>query len=586
MRIPMSRFFSDRTTKFDRRNPSRRQHSGLSASGFAGRLLFPFLFCALLHPGIIHSALRTGSAEGQIDPAAFEHFVNGDLYELSRDLDRAVREYERAKALQPEVTEIRIALAKAYLMMNRMEPAKAELLEIESKDAQGYFLLAESYRGLGQTDSAIWAYDQSLQQDSMYVNSMWRLAEGWQIKGDTEKVILYLKKIASLQTLSVRVHLQLAGQLFQATRYDEAISEYKRILQISPKETEALLGLGQSYEVQGDLDSAIESYRSLLELQPDNQRLRDQLIALYYKADRVDEAVKEAEKSSTFAPANQDVQKRLAILYLVQGDLHRAESLLVEYVKENPEDAEAHFHLGKIALSNEDLSKAELEFQTAVLLEDTVPDGWINLAYVYLRQDSTEKAIQTYERGIQKTNSKTELLLRLGSVYADQGQYDTALAILRRASDNRPHDSDILFALGSVYEQSGDFDRSVATFERLLRIDPDHATALNYLGYMLADKGIRLEESLEMIQRAVEHEPNNGAYLDSYGWVLYRLGRLKEAEAQLKKALEEMKIDPIIHEHLGDVYNAAGEIDKAKIEWKKSLELDPENQELKKKLGI
>jgi tetratricopeptide (TPR) repeat protein len=544
------------------------------------------VFCALLGAGVSTSAQLNQWSDQDISPSAFEHFVNGHLFELSGDLQRAVAEYEKAQSLQPDASEIRITLAEAYLRMKRPEPARTQLWQVQPRDARIYYMLGECYRASDQVDSALWAYGQAVELDSTNVDALWRLAEGWQIKRDVEKMLFYLRRLASLQSLSVPVHLQLASQLFWAKEYDQAISEYQRVLEIAPGEGKALLGLGQAYEARGDLDQAIHWYETLLELEPNNHPLREKLISLYYRTDRIDQAVKEAEKSPSVGPAGQNARKRLAILYLMQGELERAESLFVEYLKEDPGDAESYFHLGKIALSQQNLEKAKVEFQTAVSLEDTVPDGWMNLAYVYLLQDSTQQAIQTYEEGIEKSYGKAELLFRLGSLYAEQRQYDTALAVLRNASDRSPHDPNILFALGSAYEQSGDFDRAVATFERLLRIDPENASALNYLGYMLADKGIRLDESLGMIRKALEQEPDNGAYLDSYGWVLYRLGRLEEAEAQLKSAVEKMSPDPIVHEHLGDVYRAMGDSAKARQEWQEALKLDPDNRSLKEKLGI
>ena len=584
MHIPplLLRFITER--RRTRRHDGRR--TSAVAFGFKAQLLLPVVFCMCLRPGVSLSGELNPSRSFDISPAAFEHFVNAHLFELSGDLQRAVSEYEQAKSLQPDAAEIRITLAEAYLKIKRPESAKAELLEIEPKDARTYYMLGECYRTADQVDSALWAYTRVVELDSTDLDALWRLAEGWRIKGDTERVLFYLTKLASLQSLSVPIHLQLASQLFRAKEYDQAVSEYRRVLEISPGDGKALYGLGQSYEAKGDLESAIQSYSTLLQLEPPNQPLRDRLISLYYRTGRIDEAVNEAEKSTGLAPASQNAQKRLALLCLVQGDFDKAESLFVEYLKDYPGDAESHFHLGKIALSKQEMERAKVEFQTAVSLEDTVPDGWMNLAYVYLLQDSTGQAIRTYERGIEKSYGKAELLFRLGSLYAEQRQYDTALAILRSASDKSPHDPNILFALGSAYEQSGDFDRSVATFEMLLRIDPQHASALNYLGYMLADKGIRLNESLEMIRKALEREPENGAYLDSYGWVLYRLGRLEEAEMQLRRAVETMNTDPIVHEHLGDVLSAKGDAGKARQEWQEALRLDPDNQNLKKKLGI
>jgi len=121
-------------------------------------------------------------------------------------------------------------------------------------------------------------------------------------------------------------------------------------------------------------------------------------------------------------------------------------------------------------------------------------------------------------------------------------------------------------------------------FSDLLRKEPDNAPALNYLGYMYADSGVHLEESLEMIKKALTYEPDNGAYLDSYGWALYRLGRLEEAEEQIRKALDVVQSDATIHEHLGDILRARGHLDEARDHWQRAYEIDPTNPALRSKL--
>jgi len=298
----------------------------------------------------------------------------------------------------------------------------------------------------------------------------------------------------------------------------------------------------------------------------------------------MEEATEEAELLYDLKPEDIEMKRRLGALYFSQGEYEKAESLFTLYIQSNPDDPSVHFYLGKIAIQKKDFERAKKEFEKTISLEDSVLDGWQNLAGIYLYQDSTQKAISVYKEALEKVGDKTAIQFLLGSAYAQARQFDSAIVILQKASDKRPHDTRILFALGTAYEQKGEFDHAVAIFERLIQLDSTHASALNYLGYMLADKGIRLEESLNMIKMALESEPNNGAYLDSYGWVLYRLGRTREAELQIKKALEIAGDDPIIHEHLGDIYNALGETKKAKKEWKEALKLDPDNAKLKEKL--
>jgi len=110
------------------------------------------------------------------------------------------------------------------------------------------------------------------------------------------------------------------------------------------------------------------------------------------------------------------------------------------------------------------------------------------------------------------------------------------------------------------------------------------AQTLNYLGYMLAEEGIRLEESLEMIKKALEKEPENGAYLDSHGWALFKLGKMDQAEKEIRKALRFLDSDAVVYEHLGDILKAKGKKREARKYWEKALKLDPENQGLKDKL--
>jgi Flp pilus assembly protein TadD len=122
-----------------------------------------------------------------------------------------------------------------------------------------------------------------------------------------------------------------------------------------------------------------------------------------------------------------------------------------------------------------------------------------------------------------------------------------------------------------MYERMKNFDASEAEFRKVLKLNPDNANAMNYLGYMLADRNVRLEEAFQLIQKALDQEPNNGAYLDSLGWVYFRQGKLNEAESMLIRALDRIGTDPTVHDHLGDVYLKQGKTRDAIAQWQASL---------------
>jgi tetratricopeptide (TPR) repeat protein len=543
-----------------------------------------FVICGLLPNFSIAETQEKEKPEKGKSHEAFQHFVNGDLYELSGEIENAIKEYQQARALEPDVPEIRLALARVLIMAKKIDSAKMELLGIEPKSNETYSLLGDCYRFTGELDSALLAYQEAVKLDSTDFNSFWQLAIIWEGREELHKSIEAWRKVASLSSFSAPIHLRLATLLFQIGNYQEAKKEYQKVLDLDPDDLKALSGLGASYEAEGSLDEAIETYQKLSKLDPANQKLRDRLIYLYLRTGKVKEATEEAEFLYDLRPDDVEMKKKLGTLYFSQGEYEKAESLFTLYVQSNPDDPSVHFYLGQIATQKKEMEVAKKEFEKTISLEDSVSDGWINLALIYLYQDSIQKAISVYKEALEKVSNKTKIQYLLGSAYTRDRQFDSAIVVLQKASDKAPHDIHILFALGSAYEQKGEFDHAVAIFERLLQLDSTHAPTLNYFGYMLADKGIRLDESLSMIKMALESEPNNAAYLDSYGWVLFRLGRTKEAEIQIKKALEIVGDDSIIHEHLGDIYNTLGEVKKAKKEWKEALKLNPDNTKLREKL--
>jgi Tfp pilus assembly protein PilF len=124
---------------------------------------------------------------------------------------------------------------------------------------------------------------------------------------------------------------------------------------------------------------------------------------------------------------------------------------------------------------------------------------------------------------------------------------------------------------GAMYERQKKFEASEAEFRKVLKINPDNAEALNYLGYMLADRAVRLDEAYQLVKKAIDQDPTNGPFLDSLGWVYFRQGKLEEAEQMLTRALDKIGQDPTVHDHLGDVYAKLGKTRDAVAQWQASL---------------
>jgi tetratricopeptide (TPR) repeat protein len=167
-----------------------------------------------------------------------------------------------------------------------------------------------------------------------------------------------------------------------------------------------------------------------------------------------------------------------------------------------------------------------------------------------------------------------EVYIALSQMYTRLKRWNEAEQAIAKAEQLSSKPEDKLYAVfvkGSVYERQKKYDQAEEAFKQVLNGDPQNAVALNYLGYMLADRGVRLEEALNYLKKAIALDPANGAYLDSLGWAYYKLGKYDLAEQNLSKAVQRTPNDPTVQDHLGDVYLKVGRLKQAAAHWERAL---------------
>jgi tetratricopeptide (TPR) repeat protein len=195
-------------------------------------------------------------------------------------------------------------------------------------------------------------------------------------------------------------------------------------------------------------------------------------------------------------------------------------------------------------------------------------------AHVVGEMGQVGEAVSQLQALMKNTPADQELYLHVAQVYIQAKQFAEAEQAVNKAlgySSKPEEEGYSRFVLGEIYERQKKYDLAEEQFKKVLAADPFNASAANYLGYMLADRGVRLEESVKYIQKALELEPNNGAYLDSLGWAYYKMNRCDLAEPPLEKAARLMSDDPTIREHLGRLYLRMGKETLAEQEWERAL---------------
>jgi len=179
-----------------------------------------------------------------------------------------------------------------------------------------------------------------------------------------------------------------------------------------------------------------------------------------------------------------------------------------------------------------------------------------------------------------KTPPDAGVLVEVADFYQRAKRYQDAEATLRDARKLSPRDVRILFQLGAALERQKRADDAEAVFREALAVQPDSAPILNYLGYMNADRGVKVDEAMKLIQRAVDLDPENGAYLDSLGWAHYRLEQLVPAEEYLRRAVSKERNSAVVYDHLGDILKRRGNVQEALVYWQRALDGEDEGEEL------
>ena len=524
----------------------------------------------------------------EIHPEAYHHFTNAVIMEQEGDFAKAVEQYELALSFDPLSYDIRLALGTLYLNLSRPASAIDAFLPIPDKTAEIYQLLGEAFRAQGQDVDAEEAYRRAWSTDSTNINTNYQLGVYAVRDNRIDEAAKYFR-VAAQVSGNWELFAQIAEMYANFEEYDSAAVFIEHAIRLNQNDP-SLFARHAVYLYSSDRKSeSKEVLQRAIAVHPNDARLLAQLIETYNAENNLDSVKVFAERMIAIGEvtaADRIVYERIGAVLMRARLREQASGIFQKMLKFEPENRFALFYLGRIEVDSSRYDAAKSYFDRLIAADSTVPDGWTNLAYVYQQKKDLDKAediLETASRYV--TSDRDNIQFFLAQILSQKNQSDSAIAVLKNAINDGGDTIRALFQVGAEYEKLKDVPKAVETFELLLSISPDHHPTLNYLGYMLAERGERLPEALEMIERALKSEPQNGAYLDSYAWVLYKLGRYQDALLQIQKAVTATNNDPVVIEHLGDIQFALGNRENARDAWQTALAFDPQNKSLKEKLA-
>jgi len=607
--------------------------------------------------------------------AAYYHYSVAHLYEdqfavynRSDLATKAIEEYRQAIDADPTSEYLTSGLAELYAKTGRIRDAVLEAQDILKKDPnnlEAHKLLGRIYlRSLGDVQSgsgsdsvlklAIDQYQEIIKLEPDNVDDHLLLGRLYRLNNDLRKAESEFKIAVKLQpdseeavttlaylyneegdsarapeTLrsvpdvarSAKLYSALGYTYEQRKEYKQAITAYRKAIELDRDNLDAIRGLAQNLLNDGQTDAALEQYKIIAESNPEDAQTYLRMAEIYRRNGKFDLALENLKKAESMVQDSMEVPYNMAAVYQAQGRYDDAAQILQDLVKKTDKADNSYSQseknnravflerLGTVYRDGNNEQQAIETFQKMLPLGDENAErGYQQIIDTYREAKQWQKATDAAKEATQKLPNDRGLKMVYAAQLADMGQVDAGLAQVKSLLDGSAQDRDVYinlaqmytrlkrwpdaeaaldkaaqlstkeedkeyveFLRGSTYERQKKYDQAEEVFRKVLAADPQSAAVLNYLGYMLADRGVKLDEALIMIKKAVDLEPANGAYLDSLGWAYFRLGKYELAEDNLMKASQHMGTDPTVQDHLGDLYQKTGRLKLAAAHWERAI---------------
>ena len=521
---------------------------------------------------------------------ALQHFIEGTALDAKGSYAEAILEYQEALEAEPNAA-IFFAISRDYLLLNKFNRAAetaGEAVRLEPQNISYRENLGTIYFQASRADLAIHEYEEIIKIDSNYTAGWFALARLYQPL-QSQKAIEIYEKMLSRDDRQLDVLFQCAQLYSSLGRFDEAATKYKRMLELDPSNKQLQRQLAETFTKGGKFDQAQTLLDTMVGADSSDVEVLATLADVYLNQKQFQKAIDLYEKLLSQGIQNTEIKLRIGIGFfgMTEHDstlIPRTITLFENLQKEVPADWRPYWYLGAIAANRHKDSLAGSYFEQVIKLEEHHGDAWWFFGSTLFEQEKYDKLLETMAQAQKVLPNDFRFYLLQGLALTRMERQEDAVQPLEKAHELNPKDLNTLSTLALTLDGLQRYPRSDSLYEEGLKQDPKSALLLNNYGYSLAERGLQLERSLEMAKQAITIEPDNSAYLDTYGWILFKLKNYKDAAMYIEKSIASGKASSVVHEHLGDIYEKLGNKEKALELWKKAFEMDPKNKNAEEKI--
>jgi tetratricopeptide (TPR) repeat protein len=482
--------------------------------------IFPFL-ALLIVCGCAGS--RPVPQKAETEKSAPYYYILSDLQASANEPSAALSSIDQAVAKEPNEPRVWYRHALLNVLTGSISNAEDDLqkaLQFDPDDVQSLILLGKIYQSQNKRDKALGCFQKALRIDPSSEEANILLLENYV----AEKK--YSAALALTRNWASRAPEEVDPLFYEAwiqqsffKNIPGAVSAYDRVLILEPENMKALAALADIYIVQKNTVKLLAVFRKMEALSPNDPSIQLKIALIYYDHQEYDQAI---EKFKGVLKTHPDADRVIYYLGVIYENLNR--------------DPEAFAQFEKIPSSSSFFKDARL-----------------HMAFLKKREKNEKEAIRILEQAVRIKPDSPALYQYLAEIYRESGKYEQAIDTLKKGISKSREKTELYYSLGLADDRAGRSEDAIAAMRQVLKLDPENASAMNYIGYSYAEQGVRLDEALDLLKKAVELRPTDGYIVDSLGWVYFKKGDLPQASAYIRKAYALVPDEPTVSEHLGEI---------------------------------
>jgi len=487
---------------------------------------------------------------------AIGHFMDGQLFMSQGNYSMAILEFQDALQLDPEATTIIVSMAECYWKLGKAKKSELLLfnaLNLDPEDYEAREMLANQYIYQNKHDKAIEQYrvlaENADEGDTKYLIALAKLVLS---QNDINESISLFIKAYEKDKSRIDILEEAANLSLRSRQLEKARNLYKQLIDIDMNNSYYLSTYIDLIVMSGDYENGITALESLIDIEGETTERLSQLGILYYKIDNI----------------------------------VKAKPLFNKLVNMNHFDATIMHFLSNIYIEESIFDSARIIANQIIYHHPSDPRGYLDAALAELNKENPIGAIKVLEPVNKKFNSEFSIQYLLGSSYQQLKEYDKATVVLRQSLKIYPESRGARHTLAIASDALSYWTESDSLYEGLIKSDENDVQALNNYSYSLVERNIQLNKALNMAKKAIDLEPKNAAYLDTIGWIYYKMDNIEKALSFIRKSIELDNDNAVVLEHLGDVLIANNQVEEAILFYLKALDIDKDNEILQQKAGI